>query len=238
MAAAIIVAAGKGRRMAGRVPKQYLDLNGQPVVAHTLKVFDACDLVEALILVVAETDFDFCRKAILQRLALRKKVLLTAGGRERQDSVYRGLLCAAEVLDNPSALVAIHDGVRPLVSVAQVTACIRQARVSGACILGLPVVDTLKQVDERDHISTTLAREAVWMAQTPQVFRLDLILRAHEGARKRGIAATDDAELVERLGVAVGILRGGRQNFKITTADDLEMARSLLSGADRPLFGA
>jgi 2-C-methyl-D-erythritol 4-phosphate cytidylyltransferase len=105
MAAAIIVAAGKGRRMTGRVPKQYLDLNGQPVLAHTLKVFDACDLVETVILVVAEDDLDFCRTVILQSLALTKNVLLTGGGRERQDSVYRGLLCAAEVLDNPSALV-------------------------------------------------------------------------------------------------------------------------------------
>lgn len=228
MAAAIIVAAGKGRRMAGRVPKQYLDLNGQPVVAHTLKIFDACDLVETVILVVAEGDLDFCRTSILRRLALTKKVLLTVGGRERQDSVYRGLLCAAEVLDNPSALVAIHDGVRPLVTVGQVGACFRQALVSGACILGIPVVDTLKRVDSRAQISATLAREAVWMAQTPQVFRLDLILKAHEAARHHGIVATDDAELVERQGVAVDILRGGRQNFKITTVDDLELARSLL----------
>lgn len=228
MAAAIILAAGKGRRMAGPVPKQYLDLNGYPVIGRTLKVFDACDLVDALILVVPASDVGFCKTEIIDRLALTKKVQLTGGGLQRQDSVYSGLLCAAGILQTSSDLVAIHDGVRPLVTVANVTACIRHALISGACILGTPAFDTLKRVDTKTHVTATLDREAIWMAQTPQVFRHDLIKKAHEEARRQGFVGTDDAQLVERLGMPVSMLAGDRQNLKITTAEDLAFARAWL----------
>jgi 2-C-methyl-D-erythritol 4-phosphate cytidylyltransferase len=228
MAAAIIVAAGKGRRMAGRVPKQYLSLRGCPVVGRTLKVFDACPQVDALILVVPQSDFEYCRSTVFDRLDLRKSVLLAAGGAQRQDSVYNGLLRAAEVLESTQGLVAIHDGVRPLVAVEQVSACIRRAREHGGCILGLPALDTPKQVDGHGKITATLNREMVWMAQTPQVFRHDLILSAHSDARACGFAATDDAQLMERMGFPVAIISGSRRNIKITTAEDLAMAEAWL----------
>lgn len=225
MTAAIIVAAGKGRRMAGNVPKQYLPLNGTPVIGRTLRVFDACPQVDVLVLVVAKVDIEFCNSEILDRLSLRKRVLLAAGGSQRQDSVYNGLLRAAEALQTPEDLVAIHDGVRPLVTVDQVSACIRHAKASGACILGIPAFDTLKQVDAHRQVTATLNRETVWMAQTPQVFRHDLILSAHEQARRCCFVGTDDAQLVERLGSPVAILPGSRHNIKITTAEDLALAR-------------
>jgi 2-C-methyl-D-erythritol 4-phosphate cytidylyltransferase len=228
MVAAIIVAAGKGRRMGGDIPKQYLALGREPVIARTLRVFDACPLVDALVWVAPEADLDYCRREILASLNTAKTVLLTAGGERRQASVYKGLLRAAELLQSPSDLVAIHDGVRPLVTIEQINACIRAARSSGACILGLPVVDTLKQVDDGGRIIGTSPRKGMWHAQTPQVFRHDLILSAHEQARRRGIDGTDDAQLMEDREVPVSILAGSRNNIKITTSEDLDLARVLV----------
>ena len=224
MVTAIIVAAGKGVRMQGSLPKQYLPLAGCPILAHTLTVFGNCESVGHIHLVVPRDDFDFCRESILNRIKPAASVTLVAGGARRQESVYRGL----QHLDPGCRIVVIHDGVRPFVQPDQITACINGAQKIGACILGIPAYDTLKQVDQSGNIVNTTARDAIWLAQTPQAFQYDLINQAHEQARLDGYQGTDDASLVERLGAPVRIIRGSRSNIKITTKEDLEIARALL----------
>jgi 2-C-methyl-D-erythritol 4-phosphate cytidylyltransferase len=225
MVTAIIVAAGQGRRMEGDRRKQYLSLAGLPILTRTLMVFHRCDAVDEIILVVPEDDIDFCRETILKPEGLSRNIALSPGGERRQDSVFNGL---KEV--NPSCrIVVIHDGVRPFVQNDQITACIDGARQFGACILGVPAYETLKQVDPSDHIIRTLKRDDVWLAQTPQAFGHELIRKAHDRARIENYTATDDASLVEKLGATVKIVKGSRRNIKITDKEDLEMARWVLS---------
>ena len=225
MIAAIIVAAGKGTRLQGSLPKQYLPLAGLPILAHTLAVWGKCESVVQIYLVVPRDDFDFCREHILDRIRLAAGVHLVAGGARRQQSVYRGL----EQVDPGCSIVVIHDGVRPFVPPGRISACIKGAQQFGACILGIPAYDTLKQVDASGNIVKTTARDAIWLAQTPQAFRYDLIKAAHDQARLDGYQGTDDASLVERLGQPVRIIHGSRSNLKITTKEDLEMARALVN---------
>ena len=222
---AIIVAGGKGLRMNEATRKQYLMLAGIPILSHTIAVFDACDSVGEIFLVIPEQDFDFCRRHILSLLSIRKNIRLVPGGDERQDSVYNGLIA----LDPKTEIALIHDGVRPFVRHEQIVACIRGAELSGACILGIPAFDTLKQVDNAGDIQNTIARDTVWLAQTPQTFRYDLILAAHESARIAGYSGTDDASLLERLGKKVKIIMGSRYNIKITTPEDLRLADAIIS---------
>ncbi|MBW2439138.1 MAG: 2-C-methyl-D-erythritol 4-phosphate cytidylyltransferase [Deltaproteobacteria bacterium] len=222
---AIIVAAGQGRRMEGDRRKQYLSLAGLPILTRTLMAFHRCGAVDEIILVVPEDDIDFCRETILKPEGLSRNITLSPGGERRQDSVFNGL---KEV--NPNCrIVVIHDGVRPFVQTDQITACIDGARQCGACILGVPAYETLKQVDPSDHIIRTLKRDDVWLAQTPQAFGHDLIRKAHDRARIENYTATDDASLVEKLGATVKIVQGSRRNIKITVKEDLEMARWVLS---------
>jgi 2-C-methyl-D-erythritol 4-phosphate cytidylyltransferase len=220
---AIIVAGGRGIRMGGDVRKQYLRLGEHPVLAHTLAAFDAHKETEKIFLVIPKDDFDFCRD-MLSSVQLQKEVILTPGGETRQDSVYNGLSAA----EGTCGIVLIHDAVRPFVSAEQITACISGARECGACILGLPVHDTLKQIKYGDYIDKTLNREAIWLAQTPQAFQYDLIRNAHEAARKQGYIGTDDASLLERLGKKVKIISGSRYNIKITTPEDMRLAKAIL----------
>jgi 2-C-methyl-D-erythritol 4-phosphate cytidylyltransferase len=225
MVSAIIVAAGQGRRMEGDRRKQYLSLAGFPILTRTLMVFHRCDAVDEIILVVPEDDIDFCRETILKPEGLSRNIALSPGGERRQDSVFNGL---KEV--NPSCrIVVIHDGVRPFVQNEHIAACIDGARQFGACILGVPAYETLKQVDPSDHIIRTLKRDDVWLAQTPQAFGHDLIRKAHDRARIENYTATDDASLVEKLGATVKIVQGSRRNIKITVKEDLEMARWILA---------
>ena len=204
MVCAIIVAAGQGRRMAGDRRKQYLSLAGLPILTRTLMVFDGCEAVHQIILVVPQDDFEYCRGNILGPAGLSRQIRLVPGGRRRQDSVFNGL----KAIDENCSIVIIHDGVRPFVDNKQVIACIDGARESGACILGVPAHETLKQVDQSGHIIHTRKRENIWLAQTPQAFRYEAILKEHERAQADGFSATDDAILIERAGAAVKIIKG------------------------------
>ena len=227
MVAAIIVAAGKGLRMQDSLRKQYLALAGLPIITHTLTVFDKCDLVDHIYLVIPPDDFDFCREKILDRIQPSGNIKLVAGGARRQQSVYQGL----QQIGPGCRIVIIHDGVRPFVRHDQIVACVNGAEKFGSCILGVPAYDTLKQVDKSGRIANTIARDAIWLAQTPQVFRYELIKKAHDQARLDGYQGTDDASLVERLGAAVKIIGGSRSNIKITNQEDLKIARALLKKA-------
>jgi 2-C-methyl-D-erythritol 4-phosphate cytidylyltransferase len=225
MNAAIIVAAGQGIRMGVPVRKQYLQLDGSPILSYTLRVFDSCPLIDHICLVVPEGESEYCRQNVLPAAAPQTPLTLVPGGPARQDSVWNGLMALKEL----SGVVAIHDGVRPFVTPGQLAACIQAAILHGACILGIPATDTLKTVSTDGYISSTLDRENIWLAQTPQVFRYGLIRKAHEKSRKEGITGTDDAELLEKtLGARIKIIRGSRNNIKITTPEDLLFAEALL----------
>lgn len=223
---AIIVAAGRGTRMngTGGTRKQFVPLNGRPVISRTLSVFDRHPSVDRIILVIHREDLEYCRKNILGAGCYGKPVKIVPGGRERQDSVYSGLTAVGCRNED---IVVIHDGVRPFVSGSRLTACINEAENSGACILGVPVSDTLKRADTRGVVRQTLPRESMWRAQTPQAFRYQLIKKAHDNARKSGTVATDDAFLLEQLGQEVKIIQGGASNIKITTREDLLLAEAL-----------
>ena len=224
MITALIVAGGSGVRMKDSRPKQYIPLDGLPIVAHTLRVFDACPRIDQLVWVVPQNDVEVYGPSLSSSLGLKKPVLHVAGGPRRQDSVYNGL----RAIGTDEGIVVIHDGVRPFVSSAQIIACIHGAKAMGACILGIPAHDSLKQVDASGRIVQTLSREPIWLAQTPQVFRCDLIRSAHEKARSDGVTGTDDAFLVERMGKPVMVIPGSRFNIKITTPEDLVLAGAIL----------
>jgi len=224
MVAAIIVAAGSGIRMQDAMRKQYMLLSGIPILGHTLRVFDECDMIDEMILVIPKDDVDYCNEKIISPLKLHKKIQLIDGGIERCDSVYNGLMA----VDKKTDIVVIHDGVRPFIHTDQIKKCIDEAIKSGACILGIPAHDTVKYVDASGNIIKTLERNSLQLAQTPQVFKYDIILEAHQCAKKDGFVSNDDAQLVERIGKDVRVIKGSRLNIKITEKDDLILAQALL----------
>lgn len=224
MNCAVIVAGGLGSRMKAPLKKQYLCLDGLPIVSHTLMVFDRCSALDQLVLVVPENDRDWCRNHILAPLSLTRKVHMVAGGPRRQASVTNGL---AAVVPGPG-VVMIHDGVRPFVSQSLIERCLTAVHRTGACVPVVPVTETLKQVDQRGVIVRTVDRRMMRLAQTPQTFSIDLIRRAHQLAAQRGFRATDDASVVEFAGGTVTVVPGERDNLKITTPQDLLTAQAIL----------
>jgi len=157
-------------------------------------------------------------------MELKNRLNLVPGGEQRQNSVYNGL----QAIDKKTDTVVIHDGVRPFIQPDELESCILGARKFGACILGIPAGDTIKYVGKSGFIEKTLARDSIWLAQTPQAFKYELITRAHETARRDGYTGSDDASLVERLGVGVKIINGSKNNIKITVREDLVIARAML----------
>jgi len=224
-ASAIIVGAGKGLRMNSATPKQFLKLKNLPIIAYSLNAFAACSAIAEIYLVVSQEEAQFCRESLLPSLDFAMSVRLVAGGNRRQDSVYNGLLA----MEGYDGVVAIHDGVRPLVTPTHIAACVAGAEASGACMLGMPVGDTLKRVGSSGIIEETVLRDNMWQAQTPQAFQYALIRSAHDRAAKEGFTGTDDASLVERYGGDVKILKGSAGNIKITHPEDLSLAEALLT---------
>ena len=161
---------------------------------------------------------------ILKPAKFQKDVNLIAGGPQRQDSVYNAL----KSIEADEGIVIVHDGVRPFVRQDHLSACIKGAMELGACILGIPAFDTIKKVNPKNEIIKTHQRDMLWLAQTPQVFEVNLIKKAHEKAKQEGFAGTDDASLVERLGAVVKIIPGSRHNIKITNTEDLNLARAIM----------
>jgi 2-C-methyl-D-erythritol 4-phosphate cytidylyltransferase len=212
--AAIIVAAGASTRMSG--DKLWADLAGEPLVARSIRVFAASPAIDMLIMVVAAGREEHFRE-LLARLGVGAEVV--TGGAERQDSVRAGLEAADD-----AEWVVIHDAARPMVTGDLITQGLVEARSSGAAIAAVPAVDTIKVV-ESGRIVATPERGMLWHAQTPQVFRRSILFAAHATATS---AATDDAALVESLGVPVRVYRGSYANLKVTTDSDLVVARALL----------
>jgi 2-C-methyl-D-erythritol 4-phosphate cytidylyltransferase len=192
-----------------------------PILARTLIVFDNHSLIDSIVVTVPPGDEEFCRAEIVARFELKKVLAVVAGGRTRQQSVFNGLhnLAYAE-------LVAIHDGVRPLISTAVMTETIRSAQNVGAAVACSPVKDTVKR--KNGLYLETVPRSDLWLAHTPQTFRTSLIVEAHERALADGFEGTDDASLVERLGYPVAVVEDTEDNIKITTPADLERAAMIL----------
>jgi len=220
---AVIPAAGQGLRMGTSLQKQFLDLRGKPILAVTIEVFERCAGIDGIILVTPADRLDFCRNEIVARYHFRKVRDVVPGGEQRQDSVFNGLCAVPEATD----LVAIHDGVRPLVTVELIERTILAAYDRGAALAAQPAQETVKLSQDGATVSRTLDRNRIFLAQTPQTFRLSLILEAHRKAGERQFYATDDAMLVEELGYAVQIVPGIPQNVKITTPADLRLAEAL-----------
>ncbi len=224
---AIVPAAGSGNRMGRGLCKQYLSLDGIPILVRTLKVFEQCPLVDALLVVVPPQDLDVVRDAVLAPWKLKKVAGIIPGGKERQDSVRAGL----EALDPDADIVVIHDAVRPFITVDLVSQYIRAARQEGAVTAGVPVKDTVKEVAPDGRVRRTCDRSLLWLTQTPQVFRRDIIERAHRAAVQDGFRGTDDTSLVERMGIPVRMIQGEYNNIKITTPEDLVIAEALLAAS-------
>lgn len=224
----LVPAAGLGRRMGASLNKQYLTLADRPILAHTLALFDGHPRVDGIYVISPADEVPFCRREVVERYGFVKVLGLVAGGAERQDSVRNGLrACAAEAED----VVLIHDGVRPLCPPGCIDAAIDTASRVGACVVGVPVKDTIKEV-EGGMIQGTPQRQRLWQAQTPQAFRFGLIRDAHERALAEGWLGTDDASLVERLGLPVAMVAGDYRNIKITTPEDLLLARAFLASSE------
>lgn len=223
MVSAIIAAAGKGLRMQNTLRKQYLEIAGLPILCHTLRAIDTCGSVNEIILVVPEEEINYSRYNIISRIKLSKKINLIAGGAERRDSVYNGILAVKDV----NSLVLIHDGVRPFIRPEQIDACISAAKDSGASIVGVPVYDTIKNVTNSGIVNKTLPREKIWLAQTPQVFKYSIIKDALDNAIKSNYSGTDDAFFVENMGKSVKMVKGSKLNIKITTKEDLHLAQAI-----------
>jgi 2-C-methyl-D-erythritol 4-phosphate cytidylyltransferase/2-C-methyl-D-erythritol 2,4-cyclodiphosphate synthase len=226
MNVAIIPAAGSGARFGGERPKQFVEIGGIPIIIHTLRRFDACPDIDAIIVALqpAETD---SFQALWESYGLRKPIRVVTGGAERSESIVNALTAAGEWRPE---LIAVHDAVRPFITPAQISTVLAGARETGAAILALPSTDTIKEV-ENGLIQRTIDRRRIYRAQTPQAFRYELLLRANEEARARGLlsaVATDDSFLLEQLGLPVAVIEGSAYNIKITTPDDLSQAAGIM----------
>src|SRR2546428_1964100 len=219
---AIIAAAGFGRRMKADRPKQLLALNGIPIIIHTIRKFDISRVIDYII-VTAPRESVIEVSELVKSAGFKKSVIVVEGGERRQDSVASGL----NHLQPGTDIVAVHDGVRPFVPVEDIENAVHQAERTGAAVLAVPIVETVKQV-EKDVIESTLTREHLVLAQTPQVFRSEVVNEAFDRARKDEYYGTDESSLVERLGRPVAIVRGSERNIKITRPTDLTLARAFL----------
>jgi 2-C-methyl-D-erythritol 4-phosphate cytidylyltransferase len=221
-AAAILVAAGPGSRLGARVPKAFVPLGTVPLFIHSLRALVRAPSIGSVVVVVPDTHVDEANRLAAACGPWSCPVASVAGGAERQDSVRHGLAA----IGNPD-VVAVHDAARPFVAAEVVEAAVAAAATHGAAVVATPATDTVKQVHPDGWIEATPARQHLWLAQTPQVFRTELLRRAHAAAPAGD--ATDDAMLVERLGVRVYVVRGNAENRKITTAEDLRWAEWLLA---------
>ena len=224
---ALIPAAGMGKRMEAGTNKQYLLLDGMPILAHTIKVFQEAPFIAGIYVISPEQEIPFCRGEVVERYGFSKVLGIVAGGAERQHSVMNGLEAMQGM--RPDDLVLIHDGVRPFVPGEVLRLAAAAADEFGGAVVAVPVKDTVKIA--RDGVITeTPPREQLWLAQTPQAFRYGLIRSAYASAAAEGFLGTDDASLMERQGWQLRIVRGDYRNIKITTPEDMVLAEAFLKG--------
>ena len=238
---AIVLAAGRGSRMKSDVAKQYMILNGKPIMWYALHAIEESDVIDDCILVAGTTvdDITYAQEEIVARYGFHKVDTIVAGGRERYDSVYHALQGVADgelAVPNEDGYIFIHDGVRPFLTEEILRRSHEAVQASGACVVGMPVKDTIKIADGEGFAAQTPDRAYLWQIQTPQVFETQLIIQAYERLMQEknrlaaeGIKITDDAMVVERLlGRKVKLVEGSYENIKITTPEDMRVAEGLL----------
>jgi len=216
-AIAVIVSAGKGHRFMEVRKKQFHFLGEKSILAHTLDKFETCPLIRSSLLVVGQEDMDYCLKEVIEKYKFQTVSQIIPGGKRRQESVKNGI----NALPKDADIVVIHDGVRPFVTQGMIEDSIHSAVRYGAVVLAMPVKDTIKMSNPDGTVLKTLDRESLWQVQTPQTFQVNIIKEAYCRATEDGFIGTDDASLVERLGVKVHILPGSYTNIKVTTPEDL-----------------
>ncbi|KAF5072967.1 2-C-methyl-D-erythritol 4-phosphate cytidylyltransferase [anaerobic digester metagenome] len=214
--AAIIVAAGQGKRMGGKTRKQFLMLEGKEILAHTVERFEQFSKIKEIVLVTGQDDIE-CIKEMARNYGWKKISAVVCGGKERQDSVK----CGLKALSLSSEIVLIHDGVRPFVKEDMINRSIDAARIFDGCVLGVPAKDTIKICDKDGMVVETPERSKLWHIQTPQTFSRKLIEKAYEKAEKDGFIGTDDASVAEFYGAKIKVIQGSYQNIKITTREDI-----------------
>jgi 2-C-methyl-D-erythritol 4-phosphate cytidylyltransferase len=223
----ILPAAGLGTRMAGPQPKQFLALNGLPILIHSLRAFASVERVTAIYVAVRATEIERVEAQVAE-YQLSARVRVVEGGDNRQESVSHALTALPA---GPDDLVLVHDAVRPLIDAATIDRTIDAVLEHGAAIVGLPAIDTIKQVERTAHgalVTSTIPREFVVLAQTPQGFRFGLLQKAFAEATADGFVGTDEASIVERAGLPVAVVHGSQVNLKITQPGDLELAEFYL----------
>ncbi len=221
---AIVLAAGSGKRMNTAVHKQYLDIKGKPVLYYALHAFEQSN-VDEIVLVVGKGETDYCRQEIVEKYGLKKVKKIVEGGKERYHSVYEGLKAA----DHPD-YVLIHDGARPFILKKTIEQTMQEVKKYQACVVAVPVKDTVKIADEEGYAKETPERKYVWAVQTPQVFSYPMIYDAYEKAlQQEDTSITDDAMVLEKVtGRKVRLIEGSYRNIKITTPEDLLIAECYL----------
>ncbi len=224
----LVPAAGMGRRMGATVNKQYLQLGGCSILARTLELFERHPAISRIIPILPADEIEYFKEQVLPDCGLTKLVAIVSGGKERQDSVRNGLQQLQLIGAQADSVVLVHDGVRPLIEPELISQLIDIAVLKGAAVVGVPVKDTIKEVED-GLIVATPERSRLWQVQTPQAFRFELLFRAYQKAAQDNFAGTDDASLVERLGAQVVMVEGDYRNIKITTPEDLLIAEALLA---------
>ncbi len=222
---AIVLAAGQGKRMGSNTQKQYLELKGNPILYYSLKAFEESDIIDEIILVTGEGYEEYCRKEIIEKYNLSKVHKIVTGGKERYHSVWNGLQNI-----KPGGYVFIHDGARPFVTEAIIRRSYEAVQECRACVVGMPVKDTIKIVDSEGYIIDTPDRNYIWQVQTPQVFEAELVKAAYAKLMEQtDVYVTDDAQVVESMMYEdVKVVEGSYENIKITTPDDLKLAEIFL----------
>ena len=222
---AIVLAAGQGKRMHSKIQKQFLEIGGNPILYYSMECFQKSPLIQDIILVTGEDMISYCQSEIVEKYGFTKVCKVTAGGKERYDSVYAGLLCCQD-----TDYVYIHDGARPFVTEEMIQRGYEAVKRTNACVMGMPSKDTVKLADPSGYIKETPDRKIVWNIQTPQIFSYDLIRGAYESIRKKDMSnVTDDAMVVEQeTGTKILLVEGSYQNIKITTPEDLAVAEAFL----------
>lgn len=226
---AIVLAAGRGKRMQSEVAKQYLLVRNKPVLYYSLKAFQD-SIADEIILVTAENEITYCKEEIVDKYAITKVSQIVAGGKERYHSVYNGLKACKD-----AEVVLIHDGARPFVDEAIIERNVRMVKEHGACVTGMPVKDTIKISDVEGYVKETPRRDLIWTIQTPQTFRYDLIRNsydvflAREEEYSKQYSVTDDSMVAEIFGgIKVKLVEGSYNNVKITTPEDMVLAEAIL----------
>lgn len=224
----IIAAAGMSNRMGSKINKQFIWIDGKPILAHTIEKFERCRYIDEIIIVSKEEEIEYCRKEIVKKYRFKKVSNIIRGGKERQDSVYNGILALNEKTD----IVLTHDGARPFIKIESIEEGIKGVLDFGACVIGVPVTDTIKVVDGDNSVTRTPDRSTLWAAQTPQCFLKEILIEGYDYAIKGRYYATDDSSIVERAGYKVKMIMGNYNNIKITTPEDIVVAESLFKDKD------